>query len=421
MPISHTKLVDLHRKLFPNTCYGLGEWRRYTAGIWESTNELTIRLEIQHIARKLEETGLTNSVVSSVVELLRSVTYVQDERFDADPNILTFTDITLDLRTMTTRPHSPLDCSTTKLSFDYDPTVTSEAWQWFLQSTVPNYIEFLQEFAGYCLTPSTRYELAVWLWGPPGGGKSTFIEGLRAMLGTRCCILGLNEIDRSAFALSQLPGKTLAISTEQPSTFIKSPHILNAIISGEPLNVDRKFRDHITVVPRAKIIWGMNELPRVDGGGVGLFRRIVPVHFPSIPPEHRDPALKERVVASGMAIVNWALEGLARLNARGKFALPEALETEREVYRLQNDVPQLFIDECCNRMPTGAVKSSSLYQVYQAWCHRNGHGTQSSTAFAAEMKRMSYEKRRFNNGWHWLDLELRPAEEVDLSDPAYDN
>jgi hypothetical protein len=45
--------------------------------------------------------------------------------------------------------------------------------------------------------------------------------------------------------------------------YLDSTNVLNAIISGEPLQVERKYRDPVTVIPRRKIAWAMNELSRV--------------------------------------------------------------------------------------------------------------------------------------------------------------
>ena len=41
---------------------------------------------------------------------------------------------------------------------------------------------------------------------PPGSGKSTLIEGYKAMLGGRAGLLGLAEIQRSRFALAETAG-----------------------------------------------------------------------------------------------------------------------------------------------------------------------------------------------------------------------
>ncbi len=75
--------------------------------------------------------------------------------------------------------------------------------------------------------------------------------------------------------------------------FIKSTDVLNAIISGEPITVERKFQDPIEITPRAKLLWAMNELPRVQEAGNGLFRRVKVVEFPALAEGRKDPALKE--------------------------------------------------------------------------------------------------------------------------------
>jgi putative DNA primase/helicase len=155
-------------------------------------------------------------------------------------------------------------------------------WKYFLGCTIPDAAEFMQEFAGYCLTTDTGHEIAVWLYGLPGSGKSTFLIGMQVMLGERAGVLGLADIERSRFALADLVGKTLIVATEQPETSIIASHILNAIVSGEPVSVERKFRDAVIIQQRAKAVWAMNVLPRVPDPNNGLFRRVKVVRFPPI-------------------------------------------------------------------------------------------------------------------------------------------
>lgn len=404
---THIVLRDLYLAKHPDTCYGLGEWRRFNTGIWPEVPALTVRRELQAIAVARNGCAVTNGLIESVANLLKAWVAVPDDEFDSKNDILTFADRTLNLTTREVREHQQADYVTSKLPFDYDPEARSETLEIFLRTTVPEYASFLQEYAGYCLTPSTRYELALWLWGPPGGGKSTFIEGLATMLGSRVCSLGLNEIENSRFALTPLIGKTLAVSTEQPSHFIKAPQALNAIISGELIPVDRKFRDPISFRPHAKLLWAMNELPRIDSGGVGLFRRIVPIYFPAIAEDSRDPKIKEQLITEGMGIVNWALAGLSRLTERNKFDIPATLIEEREVYRVQNDIPQVFLDERCEHTESAEIQSSLLYDSYKSWCSDNGHKPLSSTLFARELLRLGINKRILSGRKFWTGLQLR--------------
>lgn len=394
--LSHIVVRDAYLERFPHTCFGLGEWRRYTVGTWPTIHEQQVRRELQAIAEGAARNGLgvqiNHNLINSIFHLVKAHRFVPDTAFDANTEVLAFDDCALHFATRRQLPHNPQNYFTSKLPFAYDPTARSPVWEKFLADTVPECTDFLQEFAYYCLTTSTEHEIALWLCGPAGGGKSTFIEALTAMLGSRACVLGLNEIARSRFALTSLPGKTLAISTEQPADYISAAHTINSLISGERISVDRKMRDPIEVIPHAKFIWAMNELPRV--GNHGLFRRIKVVHFPGIPVELRNPRIKEAVAQAGMAVTNWALDGGVRFVERGRFIIPAAVDEASEEYRLSNDIPQLFLDECCEVGVSDKTSAADLYAAYSKWCKVNGHYRESSTKFGIDMERLGITKQK---------------------------
>lgn len=418
---SHIRLKSYHLRKYPHTAFSLGEWKRYDDGVWKRVPEMQVRREVQEIAVQYGSgLNITSTLVASVYNLLQQHVFLPDDTFDSDVDLIYFHDCVLRISTGETRPHDPTkDRATSKLPFHYYPEAKSDAWEQALTMTEPEYLPFLQEYAGYCLTPSTQYELALWCWGEPGSAKSTFITGLEAMLGARCCTLGLADIERSQFALAQIPGKTLAISTEQPSRFVRCSHVLNSLISGESLIWERKFVDPVTIRPMVKLVWAMNELPRIDSSGIGLFRRVVPVPWKKV--EKPDPSVKEAVKMSGQAIFNWAYEGLRRLNARGRFEIPEGLISERETYRTQNDVPQTFLDEICERVDPldengeyNKIQSSILYLKYREWCQNTGHKPLSSTAFAPEIKRLGVEKLRIGDYVFWIGLRFKTVNDYEV-------
>jgi putative DNA primase/helicase len=394
-----------------DTCYGLGEWRRYSAGAWESLPELKVKHEIQTIAAKVPSLAVTNSVVSSATELVRQCVGVSDLLFDSNPNIIVFNDCVLDLTTWTTVPHSPAHYATSKLTFPYDPDVRLDEWDRFLQH-LPH-PEFMRRFAGLCLTPETKYEVALWLWGPPGGGKSTYIEALCAMLGAKACVLGLSEIERSQFALSQLPGRTLAVSTELPGRLVRASHIINAIISGELMPVERKYLDPYTIRPHAKIIWGMNVLPSIGMEGIGMFRRILPVHFPAVPESDRDPKLKEAILCSPMAVANWSLGGLREVQATYSLGVPTELVAARDTYREANDLTLNFVSECCEKDPEKQVKMTTLYLKFKVWATRTGHRPRTIQEFKSDLDRLGFINIRPHNVSYWRGLTLVDDSDLD--------
>ena len=407
-PPTHDELRDRWIEGNPHHAHGLGEWRRYEDGIWPTVSETSVKAEVSGVIETAKSEGIkpTASILASVTELTRIKVFVPDEQWDADPDILVCKNGSLRVSTGELSEHRPGHYATSAVPYEYDPDIRPVIWDYFLRNTVPAAANFLQEFAGYALTNEMGHELAVWLYGPPGSGKSTFIVGLQAMLGHRAGILGLADLERSRFTLADLPGKTLVVASEQPSSYLASTNTLNAIISGEPIQVERKYHDPFTVTPRAKVCWAMNELPRVADANSGLFRRVKVVSFPALTEEERDPKIKHAIEQEGAGILNWALRGLWRLKKRGHFEVPAGVEDATKQFRENNDVPALFVEDRCVRGTDSEVPASKLYREYKYWCDENSHRPQSSTRVAADWQRLGFERKRTMSGTLYQGLRV---------------
>jgi putative DNA primase/helicase len=407
-PPTHDELRDRWIEGNPHHAHGLGEWRHYEAGIWPAVSETSVKGEISSIIEAAKPEGIkpTASILASVTELTRIKVFVPDDRWDADPDIIVCKNGALYISSGELAKHQPRHYATSAVPYEYNPDARPVIWDYFLGNTVPAAANFLQEFAGYALTTEMTHELAVWLFGPPGSGKSTFIAGLQAMLGHRAGILGLADLERSRFTLADLPGKTLVVASEQPSSYLASTNTLNAIISGEPIQVERKYHDPFTVIPHAKVCWAMNELPRVADANSGLFRRVKVVTFPALAENERDTKIKRAIETEGAGILNWALEGLRRLKERGQFEIPAGVEDATKQFRENNDVPALFIDDRCVRGTDSEVPAAKLYREYKYWCEENGHRPQSSTRVAADWQRLGFGRKRTMSGTVYQGLRV---------------
>jgi putative DNA primase/helicase len=406
------ELRDRYLAQAPLTAYGLGEWRRYKGGVWPEITEDQIAAEILEVIEGAKGEGVrpSKNLLASVMELVRLKVAIADDRWDATPSAVVCKNGVFDILTGTLAPHQPENYHTSALGFDYDPAAAAKVWNFYLESIQPDNKYFIQEYAGYCLTPDTKFELALWLYGPRGSGKSTLIEGFQAMLGDRTTLLGLSEVERSRFALYNLRGKTLAVASEQPALYVQSSHLINRIISGELLTIERKFRDPIDVRTHVKILWAMNELPRLPDAGDGLFRRVKVIKFPPLPEKDQDPKIKEAIKLEGAGILNWALEGLQRLHQRGCFEIPKGVRSATEHFQQNNDIPAVFVAECCLTGPDYKIQSSQLYEKYKAWCLDNGHKPQSSTALAEEWERLGFEKKKAPAGMFWYGVGVKAGE-----------
>jgi putative DNA primase/helicase len=408
-PPTHDELRDRWLETNPDHAYGLGEWRRYQHGVWRVTKQLIVEASIMRVLESAKPEGIKPNgfVLSSVHKLARIEAYKDDEVWDSDPNIIVAANGAIDIARGVLLPHSTEHYCTTRVPYAFDEDAEASNWTRFIGDIDKDVASFLQEFAGYCLTTDTSLEKAVWLVGPPGGGKSTLLEGFIAMLGERAGVLGLAEIEKSPFAVAKLIGKTLVTAAEQPAGFVSCHHVLNAIISGEMIQVERKYQNPYDIVPRAKIVWAMNETPRIPSGAEGLFRRVEVIRLPEINKKDRDPTLKEGIKREGAGVLVWALEGLKRLRQRGRFEVPTKVEQDTEEFRQNNDIPGLFVAERCIEDCNASEKASELYKEYKFWCEDNGHRPKSSTSVAEDWQRLGFERYRSSGTSRYRGVRVR--------------
>jgi len=203
--------------------------------------------------------------------------------------------------------------------------------------------------------------------------------------------LSLSDIERSPFALENIVGKTLLTATEQPAGFIKQLDLLNTLISGEKVPVNRKNKKITDVRSTAKLVWSMNAKPAVREGGNGIFRRIKIVDFPALAPHLRDPDVKTRITElEPPGILTWAVEGLKRLKDRGGFEVPEGVEESVKEFEHSNDPVAQFLEEMCElgegegyHHPRG-----KFYDAYQKWCKARGYKAKNAASAREDFHRL---------------------------------
>jgi putative DNA primase/helicase len=408
---------------YRDTVYTLDHFWRFRDGAWQPLTLETARAELVVIFERLHAHP-SSRMLASLLDHLRLALARPAAGWNQQLSLLPCRNGVLDTATTSLVPQLAAHFQARSLPVAYDPSAPAPAWQSFLSSTIPAAADFLQEFAGLALTFDSRYETAVWLYGPPGSGKSTFLAGLQAMLGNRAGQLDLLTLGRRRLPPAQLFGRSLLLSAEQPVRDLEQDHLLNALISGEPLIVEHPSAEPDLLILNAKWIWAMVSLPRLNRSTSGLYRRVRIVPFPPRAEADRDPALKERLTAEGSGILNWALAGLARLNRRGRFAPPAIVTQAGQRFGLANDVAAQFVAEECSIDPQVRESAAKLYQSYAAWCRRSGLRPESTNTLAAEWERLGFQRRRLRGGSYWFGLRLRssrsPHPSTSVSGPTGD-
>ncbi|MET9413466.1 phage/plasmid primase, P4 family [Streptomyces klenkii] len=275
---------------------------------------------------------------------------------------------------------SPAFFNLVSVPFDYDPNATAPAWESFLEGVWPGdraSVQALQEWFGYVLSGRTDLQKILLVVGPTRSGKGTIARILASLVGSGNLAGPTLASLGSNFGLSPLLGKSLAVISDARLSGKDGHQVVERLltISGEDtIDVDRKFKDPWTGKLPTRIMILSNELPNFgDSSGV-IARRFIVLNMTVSWLGKEDTTLTDKLTAQMPGILNWALDGLARLEHRGRLTEPpsslEAVTTMQETA----SPTSAFVRECCQTGPTCEVAVDDLWRAWKDWAEDSGIG-----------------------------------------------
>lgn len=379
-----------------------GSWMRWTGTCWREVDEAQMRARmykrLEHAAYQvqgkdgvpeLRDWAPTKQKISNLLDALGAITLLpndvdapawigEDGGEPTDGPIVACQNGLLRIRDRTLLPHGPGFFNLVSVPFSYHPKATAPTWLRFLEQIWPNdpgAIHALQEWFGYVLSGRTDQQKILLMVGPSRSGKGTIARVLKALVGKENLAgptlagLGTN------FGLSTLIGKPLAVISDARLSGNDNSQVVERLltISGEDtIDIDRKYREPWTGKLPTRLMILSNELPYFgDSSGV-IARRFVVLSMTVSWLGREDPTLSDRLIGEMPGILNWALDGLARLEAKGRLTEPES---SREAVTTMQDTASptsAFIRERCLTGPTYSVPVDTLWAVWREWAEDNG-------------------------------------------------
>ncbi|MGW2043733.1 DNA primase family protein [Streptomyces sp. NPDC001858] len=375
-------------------------WMRWTGTCWREIDEAQIRKamyeRLEHVVYQVpgkdgeteeRDWAPTKPKISNLLDALGAVTLLptdtdaptwldSDGEQDSSP-IVACQNGLLRIRDRALLPHTPGFFNFVSVPFAYDPTATAPAWEHFLSQLWPDdpdAIHAIQEWFGYVLSGRTDQQKILLMVGPTRSGKGTIARVLKALVGKENLAgptlagLGTN------FGLSTLLGKPLAVISDARLSGNDNSQVVERLltISGEDtIDVDRKHREHWTGKLPTRLVILSNELPHFgDASGV-IANRFVLLTMRTSWLGKEDHTLTDRLTAEMPGILNWALEGLARLQRTGRITEPKSSREAVTTMRDTASPTSAFVRERCITGPSCAIPVDNLWAVWREWAEDN--------------------------------------------------
>lgn len=305
----------------------------------------------------------------------------------------------LDTTKQVLHPHSPLWYSMAQLPIDYVADAKCPKWTSYIEDVMQGdrqKMDILQEYFGYALYPSLKFQKLLMMIGDGGNGKSVYLAGLLAVFGfDNCSNSSLHQLG-SEFGAIETFGKMANLSADACEFGKGDEGVLKQLVSGDRVSANRKNKDFFRFTPTAKLFVNSNHVLQFSDRSDGMSRRMIIIEFNKRISEAEkirgmdDPEFwKEE--ASG--ILNWALVGLRRLLANDRFTESDAVNLAVANAKLDANPAAQFIQDALVRCeptedrPDPYAFKLEVYRRYKRYCVDAGRPPLGDAKFAVEMRR----------------------------------
>ncbi len=405
-----------------------GKWLMWDGQRWRAEETLAATDLIRHVCRhaavradssKVAAKLAASSTVGGVERLARSDRRhaATTDEWDADIWLINTPGGVVDLRTGRMRPHDRMD-RMTKIAAA-TPKGSSPLWLDFIDQITQGdreYAEYLQRFAGYCLTGSTQEHALFFLYGTGANGKSVFVNTLFTLLGDYAANAPMDTFmetrgDRHPTDLAGLRGARFvgATETEQGRRWNESK--IKEITGGDRVSARFMRQDFFTYLPHFKLVIAGNHKPAIRNIDEAMKRRLHLVPFTlTIPEEKRDRTLPARLLQEGDGILAWALEGCLAWQAHG-LRQPKCVADATDEYFDEEDTIGEFLEEECQQHPHAREAVADVFERWRQRAEKRSEYIGTSRWLVQQLLRRGFQRGRTSSGAKAiLGLSLKPKD-----------
>lgn len=356
--------------------------------VWERS-DVKVRQEIHRMGAALmlsgSEAGRKASLgftyrksIDDLTTELRSVpsVHVSADAFDARPDLLSFANGTVDLRTGALRPHSKADMLTYGLEIDYVADAACPRWERFLQEIFPDHRElasYMQRLTGYGLTGHVSEQCFAVLWGKGANGKSVFTDTLTAVFRTISKTTPFGTFEDKASGgipndVAALRGARLVMASEGEAGKPMSEAVLKRVTGKDMIAARFLRQEFFEFKPSFLLLLATNHKPKFRGQDEGLWRRVKMIPFARwFSPAERDHKLDVKLLAEAEGIAAWAVRGAVAWFANG-LQDPAVITAAGREYRETSDALAGFYPGVLEPAEGAVMNGTDAFNAYLDWC-----------------------------------------------------
>jgi putative DNA primase/helicase len=352
---------------------------------------------------------------------------VKHDYWDSDPWLLGTPGGTVDLRTGELRDSRRED-AITKVTAVAPLDDRCPLWLKFLDDATggdAEFIRFLQQWCGYCLTGVTREHALVFVYGPGGNGKSVFLNIMRRNFGDYVRNAAMDTFassknEKHPTDLAMLRGARLVTASETEADKSWAEARIKQLTGGDVISARFMKQDFFEYLPQFKLVVVGNHTPalhNVDDAAKRRFNIVPFIRTPAAP----DLELEGKLFREAGGILQWMIKGCLDWQANG-LSRPACVRAATKDYFEDQDLLGQWIEDCCDvEFGTKRLwdRSADLFDDWSKFCKNAGEDAGSQKALGTSLLKRGFQRCRAPDGARairFIRLKLeKPSGRVDLN------
>lgn len=372
---------------------------------------------------------------NEVINKIKRQTYSDIQSFDSDPNLITLENGILNLDTLELTQHTPDYLSRVLLPVEYHKPEYEEIeknlentlfWK-FLKSSFTvkekfreNDFDTVLEIIASPIIKRHVDEKAFMFLGNGENGKSVCLNFIESYLGrNNVTHIPLHKIASDKHMSADLDGKSANIFSDLEKNELRHTGEIKDIVSGEGLQVQKKYKDPFTLYPFCKLMFSCNRFPKSFDQSQGFFRRWIiikwdrnfegdPERIEYLREKLDDNQEEKNLVFSNLVVI------ANRLNKIGKFTHTKDWKTIQKEWNENADPIDDFANNYIIDSETHKSKRET-YKFYKDYCFEKGETPLGIGRFGKEFSEY-YDEDRIGKERIWLNIDFKQPKQTTLKE-----
>ena len=253
--------------------------------------------------------------------------------------------------------HNPMD------NTDWDV----ESWMNEL-SDDPEVVHLLWQILGAIIRPNVPWGQAAWLYSESGNnGKGTLCELMRELCGkTSYASIPLSDMGKDFMLEPLIRATAIIVDENDVGTYIDKAANLKAIVTGDTVSINRKFKQAISYQFKGFVVQCLNEMPRVKDKSDSFARRQLFIPFTKCFTGAERKYIKHDYMHRP-DVLEYVLYRVLNMKTYYQLDTPDVCVKALAEYREFNDPVRQFVEEILPQCLWDLLPFTFLYDLYRAW------------------------------------------------------